>query len=179
MAVDLLVKIFPIIEKKSIKFINLVIKEKNLNLLHLKNLKNIKSNFDVIINCAGDSVVKNSYNTNLNNDYKIILDVIKYIIKYTPESKLIQISSASVFGNSINSHKLKPISPYAKRKLSCENLLEKFSKKYKINYKILRFFSVYGNGIRKQLFWETCKKIKKRIMYSMVQVKRLELDAYR
>ncbi len=67
-----------------------------------------------------------------------------------------------MYGNSISSLKLKPISPYSKRKLSCENLLKKFSKKKKINYKILRFFSVYGNGIRKQLFWETCKKIRKK-----------------
>ena len=100
--------------------------------INLKNLKNLNKNFDFIVNCAGDSEVKKSYNNNLNNDKKIISEITKYLYLYQTQSKLIHISSASVFGNSIKSKKLKPISPYAVRKLSSEKLLQTFSKKKKL-----------------------------------------------
>lgn len=130
--------------------------------INFKNLKRLKNIFDFVINCAGDSEVKKSYSNNLNNDKKIINDVMNYLYLFQPQSKLIHISSASVFGDSMKSNKLKPISPYAHRKLSSERSLKTFSKKKKIDFLILRFFSIYGNGNKKQLFWETCKKIKKK-----------------
>lgn len=142
-----------------VRFGNRSVKSQFIN---LNNLKNLKSTFDIVINCAGDSSVQNSYKIKRNNDYKIVLTILKYLTKYQPQAKLIQISTASIFGNSIKSQKLKPISPYSKRKLLCEKLLHMYSKKNKINYKILRFYSVYGNGLKKQLLWDTCQKIKKK-----------------
>ena len=55
---------------------------------------------------------------------------------------------------------LKPISPYGKNKLLAENICEKYSKKYNYKMIILRLYSVYGDGLKKQLFWDVCNKIK-------------------
>ena len=128
----------------------------------IKNLLKINYRFDYIINCAGDGTVKNSYKTKFNNDLEITKNIIEFIIKHQPKSELIHISTASVFGNSIRNNSLKPISPYASRKLSCEKTIIKKLTNKKINYKILRFFYVYGNGLKKQILWDACKKIEKK-----------------
>jgi len=65
-------------------------------------------------------------------------------------------SSSSVYG--INEHipwneeeKLKPISPYASTKLSCEMLGHVYSHLYGIRFLALRFFTVYGPAQRPDL----------------------------
>lgn len=137
-------------------------RKKRINYINLKNLKDLNNTFDYIINCAGESSVNYSYKRNSNNDLNIVTSILKFINYFQPQAKFIQISTASVFGNSLKIEKLKPISPYASRKLLCEKLIQNYSKKKKINFKILRFFSVYGNENQKQLFWDTCQKIKKK-----------------
>lgn len=128
----------------------------------VKNLLNLNLNFDYIINCAGEGTVNQSYRTKFNNDLDITKNVISYIINHQSNTKLIHISTASVFGNSIKKSKLKPISPYAYRKLSCEKLIIKKLRNRSLDYKILRFFSIYGNGLRKQILWDACNKIKRK-----------------
>ncbi len=137
-------------------------RKKKTNYINYKNLKNLKNTYDFIINCAGDSVVNQSYKTKKNNDLNIVLSILKFINYYQSQTKFIQISTASVFGNSLKFQKLKPVSPYAAKKLSCERLIQNYSRKKEIDFKILRFFSVYGNGNQKQLFWDTCQKIRKK-----------------
>ena len=65
-------------------------------------------------------------------------------------------SSAAVYKS--NSNLLKPISTYGKHKLKAERYLKKNLSK-KINLIIIRFFSIYGEGLKKQLLWDTCNKI--------------------
>ena len=137
-------------------------RKKKTNYINYKNLKNLKNTYDFIVNCAGDSVVNRSYKTKKNNDLNIVLSILKFINYYQSQAKFIQISTASVFGNSLKFQKLKPVSPYAARKLSCEKLIQNYSRKKEIDFKILRFFSVYGNGNQKQLFWDACQKIRKK-----------------
>ena len=69
------------------------------------------------------------------------------------------ISSAAVFGESIIKKNTKPISPYGINKLKCENYIIKKGDKIDLDYKILRFFSLYGPGLKKQLIWDACKKL--------------------
>jgi len=54
---------------------------------------------------------------------------------------------------------LAPVSPYGLHKKIVEELCEEYSKKYNINISIARLFSVYGEGLQKQLLWDACKKI--------------------
>ena len=131
----------------------------------LHNLKKTNFFFDIVIHCAGASSVSKSV-TNPKEDYKRTVEstkiLLNYIKSHKKKIKLIFISSAAVFGNSIKKNLLKPISPYGKNKLKSEKILIKNSKKLGFDLTIIRFFSLYGEGLKKQLLWDTINKLNKK-----------------
>jgi len=73
-------------------------------------------------------------------------------------------SSAAVYGNPTKlpvaeSDPINPISPYGYHKSISEKLIEEFHTIYEVPYLVLRIFSCYGPGLRKQLLWDLCRKI--------------------
>jgi UDP-glucose 4-epimerase len=52
-----------------------------------------------------------------------------------------------------------PISPYGEHKRLAEDLCRFHAAQYGIPVAIVRLFSVYGAGLRKQLLWDACTKI--------------------
>lgn len=127
-----------------------------------------ENKFDLCINASGSSNIQLSL-TNPNLDYTLNVDNVKKILDsikdYNPECKLLQISSAAVYGNpdslpiKENSSK-KPISIYGKNKLIAEQLCNKYAKKHNIKITIVRPFSIYGPGLRKQIFWDLHQRSK-------------------
>ncbi|WP_456439184.1 NAD-dependent epimerase/dehydratase family protein [Psychroserpens sp.] len=123
--------------------------------------------FDVCINCSGAANVSDSlknpqrdFMLNTTNVFKQ-LDAIR---KFNSNCKYINISSAAVYGNPKSlpiseSHALNPISPYGLHKRMAEDICKEFYEIYKIQTCSLRVFSAYGDGLRKQLFWDLYKKI--------------------
>ncbi len=139
-------------------------KKKNQK-INLKNLKRLKYNFDVIIFCAGSGTVSLSIKKPKLDYYKNVTSIketLKYIKFFKFKPALIFISSASVYGNSIKTGVKRPISNYGKHKILAENSVISFTKKNKIKSIILRFFSIYGPGLKKQLIWDAICKFKKR-----------------
>ena len=57
-------------------------------------------------------------------------------------------------------HPLKPISPYGVHKKMAESVCESFYQNYGLQTCSLRIFSAYGEGLKKQLFWDLHKKVK-------------------
>lgn len=142
-------------------------RKKNLNIKYTKvttkSLLALKKVPDLIIHCAGSGSVGGSY-SNKSNDYlenfRTTQDTLEYCrMKYSIK-KLIFISSAAIYGNFVNLKKIKPLSPYGRNKLLAENLCIKYHKKYELDLAVLRLFSVYGDGLKKQLIWEACKKLR-------------------
>lgn len=131
--------------------------------LSFRNLKKIGLDVDIIIHCAGSGSVKES-SSNFKKDYNDTINSTKDLVKYCNEFKkkyhLIYISSAAVYGERKNKKKLTPISIYGKNKLKAENIII-LNKNKKFTYSILRVFSLFGIGLKKQLIWDTCKKLKK------------------
>lgn len=125
-----------------------------------------KYQFDACLNCSGAASVPLSlefplkdFNLNTLNVFKIL----EAIRTYQPSCKFINLSSAAVYGNPtqlpINEmSQLKPLSPYGIHKLQAEQIVQEFSDFYKIPTCSLRIFSAYGNGLRKQLFWDMYQK---------------------
>ena len=146
---------------------NYKIKYKNIvekKITH-KNLVNLNFKPVIIFHCAGSGSVTKSikdpkldYEKNVNTTKELI----KFISELTKKPKVIMFSSAAVYGNSCKKNKkeLKPISPYGRNKLRSENILLKESEKFKFQLIILRFYSIYGAGLKKQLIWDACKKIR-------------------
>jgi UDP-glucose 4-epimerase len=73
--------------------------------------------------------------------------------------KLVFFSSAAVYGEAAalpvrEADPLRPISPYGAHKAACEALCEHYARIYGLPVAILRIFSAYGEGLRRQFFWD-------------------------
>jgi UDP-glucose 4-epimerase len=55
-----------------------------------------------------------------------------------------------------------PVSPYGIHKRMTEELALSYSKNFGVPSSVIRFFSVYGAGLRKQLLWDACSKAESR-----------------
>jgi UDP-glucose 4-epimerase len=146
--------------KYTIKRLGKFTKKKKIS---LGNLRKIKTVFDIIIDCSGSSSVTKSIlkpDIERNKTFSAINHICKYISRLNVKPIYIFISSAAVYGNS-NNNNLKPISNYGKNKLKVEKKLILLSKKQKMRLLIIRFYSIFGNGLKKQLIWDAFNKIKR------------------
>tara|TARA_B110000259_G_C14019127_1_gene402403 strand:- start:1592 stop:2491 length:900 start_codon:yes stop_codon:yes gene_type:complete len=150
--------------KKENKVIGLGNK-KNKNKLNYKdkvtyeNLDKLEFDPDIIFNCVGSGTIKEAEKDTTRskqNDLLTTKAVLNFANSLRKKIILVFFSSAAVYGN--NFTKLKPISNYGKNKLKSEIYLKKHKNK-NINLIIIRYFSIYGNGLRKQLIWDTCNKV--------------------
>lgn len=130
-------------------------------------LLRIKVTPDLIIHCAGSGSVslslekpKEDFEMNVGS----LLEVLEFMRLKKSVARLVYPSSAAVYGQKNNSPikesgSLNPVSPYGFHKKIAEDICESYSKNFNLNISIVRFFSVYGNDIQKQLLWDACKKI--------------------
>ena len=143
-----------------------IVKDNNLVNKIITNQSLNKLNFmpDVILHCAGSGSVSKSYEDK-KNDYNKNVITTKNLLKFVNSLKnkplIIFFSSAAVYGNHCLKHKKKtiPISPYGKNKLLAENILKNQLIKKNFKLIILRCYSIYGSGLKKQLIWDACNKI--------------------
>lgn len=121
---------------------------------------------DFLIHCAGGASVAQSVlnpEQDFHDNVIVTEKVLQSVIKNSPHTKVIFLSSAAVYGNPatkpINDHTpTQPISPYGFHKLLCELICEKYHSLYQLPVSILRVFSVYGPHLRKQLLWDIYQK---------------------
>jgi len=79
--------------------------------------------------------------------------------KFNNKCKYLHISSAAVYGNPKQlpvkeTDNCQPLSPYGWHKWMSELICQEYFRLYNIRSLIVRPFSVYGPGLRKQLFWD-------------------------
>jgi dTDP-glucose 4,6-dehydratase/UDP-glucose 4-epimerase len=124
--------------------------------------------FDVCINASGIGNVSMSLINPLNdfilNTYNVI-KILESIRIYNSNCKFLNISSAAVYGSPnklpiAENHNLNPLSPYGHHKLISEQICQEYYTLFNIQTCNLRVFSAYGNGLKKQLFWDTYQKLK-------------------
>lgn len=123
---------------------------------------------DIIIHCAGSADVTKSvvdpisdYNGNVTITHNLLFAVHRTGL----DIRIIFLSSAAVYGNPellpiSEDARLNPLSPYALHKLMCEETCRYMHENYNIDIKILRIFSAYGEGLKKQIFWDMYQKSK-------------------
>lgn len=131
--------------------------------LSIKNLKKFKKKFNYIIHCAGYGTVKGRKRNSIK--FLPTLNLLEFVYRNTPSTKIIFTSSASVYGNQkkkiSEKARLSPISNYGKNKILIEKKMSHYSKQKKLDILVLRISSIYGEGLKKQFFFECCSKIKK------------------
>jgi UDP-glucose 4-epimerase len=137
------------------------------NDINIKNIRDLGLRFDVIIHCGGSGSVAYSI-TNPYEDYSKTVSgtasVLEYIRLHNPDAKLIYPSSPAVHGEHSNSpikedDSLCPASPYGEFKLMAEHLCHTYARNFAVDVIILRLFSVFGEGLTKQLLWDASNKL--------------------
>lgn len=121
---------------------------------------------EFLLHCAGGASVGDSFNhpeKDFTNNVLLTQFILESLKQHSPSTKFIFFSSAAVYGDTSNliidgNTPLKPISPYGYHKLICELNCEKFHKLFNLPITILRIFSVYGPGLRKQILWDLYQK---------------------
>jgi len=128
-----------------------------------------QNHFDIIFHLAGGASVGDSV-IDPEKDFKSIvpptLTLIQKIKKYCVETHLILFSSAAVYGNPAimpvkETAALHPLSPYGIHKLLVEDMVKHYSYHYGFRSSVLRIFSAFGEGLRKQLFWDVMCRYEK------------------
>lgn len=122
--------------------------------------------FDVCINASGSGNVNYSVTHPFADFEANTLDTIRVldVIRRTnPGCKYLHLSSAAVYGNPVTlpipeSAVCSPLSPYGWHKLMSEQLCKEYSQLFGLKIAVARPFSIYGPGLRKQLFWDTYQK---------------------
>lgn len=133
----------------------------------LESLNNCNKKFDVIVHCGGNGSVALSYKNPYEDFQKTVqstLAVLEYIRLQAPECILIYPSTPAAQGDfkdiPIKEDAISlPISPYGFNKKIAEDICLSYRKNYNLNIGIIRFFSIYGEGLQKQLLYDACKKI--------------------
>lgn len=91
-------------------------------------------------------------------------DVVEAVRRLPGSPLLIYPSSAAVYGVDhtkpiSENDALRPISPYGLNKLLAEQLLCGAARLYGIRCAVVRFFSLYGTDLRKQILWDICQRL--------------------
>jgi UDP-glucose 4-epimerase len=119
---------------------------------------------DVIVLCAGGSSVGYSV-AHPYQDFRRTVETtaaaLEYARLHARGARIVLLSSAGVYGIAPphalrESDPVAPASPYGLHKHLAESMCRFHARQYGLNIAILRLFSVYGPGLRKQLLWDAC-----------------------
>lgn len=130
-------------------------------------LAKIKEKLDCVIHCAGGSSVGYSVKYPLRDFNRTVtasINVLEYIRLQQPGAKFVYPSSAAVYGQKDDrpireDDELCPVSPYGFHKRIVEELCASYAANFGLSFVVIRFFSVYGPGLTKQLLWDACNKL--------------------
>lgn len=135
--------------------------------ISLETLTTYAGQPDLVFHCAGSGSVAFSMNHPQQDWQRTVestLAVLEYLRVQRPNARLVIPSSAGVYG--VAAHlpistdaMLLPSSPYGLHKKIAEDLCRSYAQHFGVRSAVVRLFSVYGIGIRKQLLWDACSKL--------------------
>lgn len=121
-----------------------------------------------IVHCAGSGSVIYSARHPRQDYLRTVATtsaVLEFVRVHAPDAALVYPSSAAVYGLARQlpikeTAPSNPVSPYGAHKQMSEMLCHMYARHFGIRVAIIRMFSVYGNGLRKQLLWDACSKFR-------------------
>ncbi|MER9234969.1 SDR family oxidoreductase [Mesorhizobium sp. M0622] len=120
-----------------------------------------------VYHLAGGSTVGQSIADPLRDFEQSVVSaacVLDFLRRHAPDAYVVLASSAAVYGGGhfgpirVDAA-LDPYSPYGHHKRMVEELGRSFSTAYGQPISVARLFSVYGEGLRKQLLWDLCRRL--------------------
>lgn len=139
----------------------------DVGLAELRELATVAGPPDVIFHAAGSASVGFSLEQPFADFQRTVTTtaaVLEVMRTAAPAALLIYPSSAAVYGvvkhvPIAESSPIAPVSPYGVHKAMAEALCIMQSRNFGLRCAIVRYFSVYGPGLRKQLLWDLVRKI--------------------
>ena len=125
------------------------------------------SGVDCIVHLAGGSSVAPSVSAPEEDFRRTVvstMEVLEWVRTNSPETAVVFASSAAVYGTGHTrairtDDPIRPTSPYGVHKRIAEELCASYAHSFGIRVAVVRLFSVYGPGLRKQLLWDACGKL--------------------
>lgn len=122
---------------------------------------------DLVINLAGGSAVGASLKDPAGDFDRTVttsIHLLDFIRTRAPNARLVAASSAAVYGDRHagpigEDAETNPISPYGHHKLLMEQALAFWGRAFGVSSVIVRLFSVYGVGLRKQMIFDLCARL--------------------
>lgn len=122
---------------------------------------------DLFVNLAGGSSVGPSLQLPLADFERTVLSgarIFNWVWRNAPEARITLASSAAVYGSGhdhaiTEEDALRPVSPYGHHKLLMEQNARFWGQSFGVRAAIVRLFSVYGPGLRKQLVHDLCGRL--------------------
>lgn len=122
---------------------------------------------DVVIHLAGGSLVGSSVH-HPSEDFRRTVESSQQLLEWqrmtAPDARVVIASSAAVYGD--NHHGMisenanfSPTSPYGAHKAMAELSARSYAQQFGCHLAIVRLFSVYGPGLRKQLIWDVTSRL--------------------
>jgi UDP-glucose 4-epimerase len=136
--------------------------------VELDQLKRIPFKPDWIFHCAGGGTVgfaeaepQKDFQMNVGTS----IEVLSFARTMNPSPRIVHLSSAAVYGDT-GSKKMcentvvQPCSSYGFHKTMSESAVRFYAQRWGIRSVIVRIFSVYGEGLTKQVFWDAGRKLR-------------------
>ena len=119
-----------------------------------------------LIHCAGRASVANSMSdpgADFRDGTVLTFEVLDTLRTAAPHCRFVLLSSAAVYGNPASlpvteEHACAPLSPYGYHKRQSELLCEEFARLFAVPTTVVRIFSAYGPGLRRQVVWDICRQ---------------------
>jgi len=136
----------------------------------LESLRQYAEEPALIVHCAGGGSVFFSIEDPIADFERTVVTtahVLEYVRTAAPSCRVVYPSSASVYGT-VETVPIgedcptAPISQYGTHKLMAEQMVTSYARQFGTSVAIVRLFSVYGCGLRKQLLWDACRKFENR-----------------
>ncbi|SEH30234.1 NAD-dependent epimerase/dehydratase family protein [Magnetospirillum fulvum] len=122
---------------------------------------------DVVVHAAGGASVRAAFEDPEADRRRTVggtQSLLEALRRWAPAARLVLPSSAAVYGNDHpnpipEDAQPAPISAYGRHKLEAEELCLAAARDHGQPLAIVRFFSLYGAGLRKQIFWDLWNKM--------------------
>lgn len=120
-----------------------------------------------IFHCAGGGSVGFA-EKNPTKDFQMnvtsCLELLRFVRDLKSEVRIVFLSSAAVYGECTGvaqreNQVTRPVSSYGLHKRMAELIVSFYGKRWSVPSVIVRIFSVYGEGLRKQVFWDAAQRI--------------------
>lgn len=134
----------------------------------LASLSDCGTKPELIVHCAGGSTVGFSMTHPLEDFERTVATtaaVLEFARTHAAGARVVYLSSAAVYGRAATlplreDAALLPVSPYGTHKQIGEDLCRLYGAQFGVPALVIRFFSVYGAGMRKQLLWDAGQRLR-------------------